>query len=740
MGKLVVVNVLKPKNTPNTNLLTQTRTAIRTRTDPYLDTNTKNCQNIAVLEKIQRNIIFKNEELEVSEELTELNNDILDGEKGPYHSLSASEDFGSLEMTDDELVEENQKAKKPGIAGGLAHVSEFVTGKAKNVSSYVKHTVMDWKKSIVNIFPAPASSLAPVVDYEDDELLSEDLESHRSKDDQEDKKEKSSNGKIFLKKIKKTFSKITNAWQGSKSNDTKDSETNSEGDTHGRRVSNSSTYTDPETPVSRRTSKILKKSRCCFCIPIKKPNLWNIVASGITQTLSSALVPGNTSEFTELTELNKVLLGISKDVDLRKLVKIRPLEPRHRTALEDLHNRLFPISYDPLFFDIATGCANIESSTCDFVPSFISSTYRDSHSEAFVGNKIAALGCFLPRKYLLFIREHRAYSIEEYLLYLDKLWDQDDNDVDEYQCDDPTYDLVNDEFMVGFATFLVNKETTNPLLSDDDYIWLETFYKYIIIPSNCNAAASGVANAEPFSPSNGTITSDMQKGTTLNWKLIDDTMYQMLYNNFYGNEEMLSYLKPFDISSAKTLYILSAGVTMGVRGRFLGTSLIIFCQVIAYFFYCGLYIHKGGYYKFPLMDYYMLGILDFEIKRLFKVLQGHYNAVSIPKESLALYYKYIIKLPQCDLELKCLDSQKMRHEHQESNRVNNANDLNDVEMPLALYLHVISYNESAARMYKQTHFLHITRVDNYYTIQGTKYRANILAHFLHYGSDVFEQC
>uniref|UniRef100_A0A3B0MFN7 histone acetyltransferase n=1 Tax=Theileria annulata TaxID=5874 RepID=A0A3B0MFN7_THEAN len=420
---------------------------------------------------------------------------------------------------------------------------------------------------------------------------------------------------------------------------------------------------------------------------------------------SSALIPGEPEYKSEFNLLNMLLMKVPKDVDLLPILNIKPLQPRHSSALQELHLELFPVHYDPSFFEVAcsTECGFYD--TQSFWDMFDSSS-NNTRDLDWYENQILSFGLFLPRSYVSFFRKFGKYDIESYLEYIS-------NEDDFTEFDDPLaemliFDPEYDEFLIGFVTLLINLEVTNKLISDDDYNILYTHYHN---------------NMENNSLLSNEININLDK--------FDVSYYSFIYNQLYNNKLLIEYTRKFQIKDAKTIYILSTGITLGLRRRSLGTHLILFTQILIYFINYSIIVFEGYYYILRSRD-----VLD--------TIKNYYNKLFFKDNYNLLYSFYTLVLNDNSIcprkttdELDSIIQAKLGEPtsnliinsncDQDSNH-NSVSCVNNI--PLVIYLHTIYYNEVATEMYKKLHFYNITTIPNYYSINNKKYNANFLAYFL----------
>ncbi|EAN33907.1 putative integral membrane protein [Theileria parva strain Muguga] len=419
---------------------------------------------------------------------------------------------------------------------------------------------------------------------------------------------------------------------------------------------------------------------------------------------SSALIPGEPEYKSECNLLNMLLMKVPKDVDLLPILNIKPLQPRHSSALQELHLELFPVHYDPTFFEVACSTESGFYDTQSFWDMFDSSSNSTKDLDWYE-NQILSFGLFLPRSYVSFFRKSGKYDIESYLEYV--------STEDEYtEFDDPLaemliFDPEYDEFLIGFVTLLINLEVTNSLISDDDYNILYTHYH----------------NMENKSILTNEININLDK--------FDVAYYSFIYNQLYNNKLLLEYTKKFQIKDAKTIYILSTGITLGLRRRSLGTHLILFTQLLIFFINYSIIVFEGYYYML-------------HSREVLESIKNYYNKLLFQDDHKLLYTFYTILLNDNSVccrrtrdELDSIIQDKLGKPT--SNLIVNPNSdeesgINSVKcvnkIPLVIYLHTIYYNEVATEMYKKLHFYNITTIPNYYNINNKRYNANFLAYFL----------
>ncbi|UVC49488.1 hypothetical protein MACK_003325 [Theileria orientalis] len=485
---------------------------------------------------------------------------------------------------------------------------------------------------------------------------------------------------------------------------------------------------------------------------------------------STALIPGEPEYKTEFNLLNMLLMKIPKHVDLRLILNAKPLQPRHTVALQQLHSELFPIRYDPKFFEVACSTDSGIFDTQSFWD-FFDSSPNDTRDLDWYENQIMSFGIFLPRTYVSFFRRTGEYAIDKYLEFLVK--DADYNEFDDPLTESLLYDHECDEFMIGFVTLLINMEETNNLISGDDYNILRTFYRNQLCPliynidpkedhiygtmnSNCadkeddssfmdvesdmdrmnsiDDVAVDVTNSADVSDTRDNIGTDVKEnigiyakensvhidvslvtannttetdannttgtGTAnnnttgidstdikddvhppsvdgmdhmsgidkeemerkirssirINESLLCDNFYVFLYNQLYNNELIMEYVRNFNIKDAKSVYILSTGITLGLRKRMLGTHVILFVQLLIYYINYNIYVYENNYYKisYPLMkkvNYKDLTPQEKEAKRNMGIMRNYYNSKFISMKDMYVYYTHVLNLGNVPLSM-----------------------------------------------------------------------------------------
>ncbi|BAM39218.1 conserved hypothetical protein [Theileria orientalis strain Shintoku] len=430
---------------------------------------------------------------------------------------------------------------------------------------------------------------------------------------------------------------------------------------------------------------------------------------------STALIPGEPEFKTEFNLLNMLLVKIPKHVDLRLILNVKPLQPRHTVALQQLHSELFPIRYDPKFFEVACSTESGFFDTQSFWD-FFDSSHNNTRDVDWYENEIMAFGVFLPRTYVSFFRRTGEYAIDKYLEFLVK--DADYSEFDDPLTESLLYDHECDEFMIGFVTLLINLEETNNLISGDDYNILRTFY------------TSQLEETERR----------IRSSIRINESLLGDSFYLFLYNQLYNNELIMEYVRNFNIKNAKSVYILSTGITLGLRKRMLGTHVILFVQLLVYYVNYNVYVYENSYYQLTT-------------RRNMSVMRNYYNSKFIRMRDMYVYYTHVLNLGNVPVTManfitKVNEVNKNGTENSnvaaDLNSLNASNSnvnkdvavakgrINDVysKMPLVIYLHTIYYNEYATRMYEHLNFYRIKSIPDYYNINNKRYDANFLAHYL----------
>ncbi|GBE62593.1 histone acetyltransferase MCC1, putative [Babesia ovata] len=433
------------------------------------------------------------------------------------------------------------------------------------------------------------------------------------------------------------------------------------------------------------------------------------MSEGFDHYRSSALIPGVELWPSEWSALNRTLLGLPKDLPVLRHLRMRPLEPRHRGGLHLLHARLFPIRYDPSFYD--TAC-RVQSK----VP---------LPNDAWAASDMIGIGMFLP---MSVVRSHCALSEVTCCESSDSSsssgsssrrasagspassvdnnppTDGEDSDQDfkspstgsdtgsleasGFDCilNDTTYDRENDEFLVGFLTIWINRNIFSSIVSDNDYFLLENFYNDMIFPFL--ETSHHIIGGTPTSPNFDMLTSDS---------------YRFLFSTLYRNSELLEYLSSFNLNDCKTIYVLSAGVTMGLRSRLLGSHLILFVQCMMYFCCYSVFLYNGHMFHCAEDSReQVLSALDLFLGRddagdsleLNDVLESEVAPFRLSASSVLDFFR------DCDA------------------------------MPITIYLHVIGYNTRACSMYRRTNFICVTRLNDFYVINGSHYPANLFAYYL----------
>ncbi|CDR97916.1 hypothetical protein, conserved [Babesia bigemina] len=251
---------------------------------------------------------------------------------------------------------------------------------------------------------------------------------------------------------------------------------------------------------------------------------------------------------------------------------------------------------------------------------------------------------------------------------------------------DATYDRENDEFLVGFLTIWINRNAFSPMVSDNDYFLLENFYQDMIYPfmMTCNRIVDGTP-------------------TWPNFKMLSADSYRFLFSTLYCNSELLDFLSGFNLKECKTVYVLSAGVTMGLRSRMLGSHLILFTQCMMYYCCYNVFLYNGQMFHCNVESRKpVLSALDLFLSRgdagdsleLDDVLESEVAPYRLSPSSILKKFHY------CDA------------------------------MPITIYLHVIDYNARACSMYRRTNFICVVRIDDFYAINGSHYSANLFAYYL----------
>lgn len=429
---------------------------------------------------------------------------------------------------------------------------------------------------------------------------------------------------------------------------------------------------------------------------------------------SSALLPDVELWPSEWSALNRTLLMIPKEVPLLRYLRVRPLAPKHREGLRLLHMRLFPIHYDSRFYDVVCGLGG------DSV---------NRPKDIWSNNDLVGIGLFLPRGVLL-----RHCDCNDVICctscsssvtseasqpsspssvgksscsvrgdtscadYIDSMSDSGSKESSgSYACagagpecilNDATYDRENDEFLVGFATMLLNYSSYSDLVPGEDYFWLESFFEDMMVPffEECDSY-------------------DTCFDRFLNFDVMPADFYRFLYTNLYRNDVMLDYLSRYNIGDCKTVYLLSAGITMGLRSRLLGTHLILFVQCMVYYCAYGVFIYNRDLY------FCSGSVRDAVLARL----DLHLSAMDDAQFTLELDETSESEVSPFRLSLESVVTSYRRCE----------------EMPITIYLHVIEYNKKACATYRRTKFVRVTRYDDYYTINAKQYAANVLAYYVY---------
>ncbi|GFE55240.1 histone acetyltransferase MCC1-like [Babesia ovis] len=424
---------------------------------------------------------------------------------------------------------------------------------------------------------------------------------------------------------------------------------------------------------------------------------------------SSALVPGVERWPSEWSVLNRTLLSLPTDLPILRHLHMRPLKAHHREGLLLLHKRLFPINYDSRFYDAACG---IRSDSLE-------------SSDVWSGNDVIGIGMFLPRSVLMSNCDcHAVVCCESSVsgstdsdastsrrcstssppnsnrgtdakngdrVSTSNSQSESDPHGNEFipmDCilNDATYYRQNDEFLVGFLTLWINRREFSPITSDNDYFYLHDFYEDVVFP---------------FLQSPDCMGKNLP--TIPNFLSLSADSYRFLFSNLYRNKVLLDYLSGFMLQECKTAYLLSAGITMGLRSRLLGTHLIVFLQSMLYFCRYGIFLYNGDmYYCSENNRDAVLSTLDVHLRTSMKT-----NSLEL--DDVTEYEVAPFRLHMQSV-LKCYSRCET--------------------MPLSIYLHVIGYNKKACEMYRRANFICVTRIDDFYTINGIKYPANIFAYYM----------
>ncbi|EDO08742.1 putative integral membrane protein [Babesia bovis T2Bo] len=431
------------------------------------------------------------------------------------------------------------------------------------------------------------------------------------------------------------------------------------------------------------------------------------------QYRSSALIPGVEIYPSEWSLLNTTLLSLPKDLRIFRELRMRPLAPRHREGLLLLHKRLFPINYDSRFYDTACRIVSDDSA---------------SSSDFWSVSTLIGIGMFLPKSTIVSncdtrsiiccatpdssgstsessascsehtTRKETANINTRLVTPLGTESNEEGDNVDDLvdtdmfapvDCilNDATYDRENDEFLVGFLTLWVNQQELSPMTSNNDYFALNNFYEDIVFPYLQSPASSGVSIP-----------------TLPNFDHLSGDSYRFLFSNLYTNRELLDYLSSFSLDTCKTVYLLSAGVTMGLRSRFLGTHLIMFLQSMLYFCCYNVFIYNGDMFRCS----------DDLREPLLSTLNLHLNTSMDENSSLELD-----EISESEVAPFRLSISSVLDAFSQCER-----------MPLSIYLHVISYNKKACEMYRRANFICVTRIPDFYTIDGLQYAANLFAFYM----------
>ncbi|KAK1444080.1 hypothetical protein BgAZ_209560 [Babesia gibsoni] len=428
---------------------------------------------------------------------------------------------------------------------------------------------------------------------------------------------------------------------------------------------------------------------------------------------SSALVPGIGVWPSEWSTLNRLLLTIPKDVPLLRYLRVRPLDSRHWEGLKVLHQRLFPISYDTQFYYASCGIKSPAQydkrslwSACDvigiglFLPREVVTTHCDCDGLICCESDESS-----PNSGVAVVSDNTNQcdssgsdnSSSDCTLNVNVNVALDDafiqppevtNAANKNNCifNDATYDRSREEFLVGFLTILLNRTEQSRLIYGEDYLWLDAFFNDMIYPlvQECG-------------------DHDDRMNRFLNYDMMTPDFYHFLYKNLYLNRAMIDSLRHHDIKKCKTVYILSAGITMGLRSRLLGTYLILYLECLVYQQAYGVHIYNRNMYFFP------------EESREETVGRIKQHILSESSSSITKEQEKEIKR---ELDPYLLTKESIMNSYRQQD-----------EMPLTIYLHTIAYNRKACSMYRRTNFVCITRYDDYYIIRHDKYAANLLAYY-----------
>ncbi|GIX63893.1 histone acetyltransferase MCC1 [Babesia caballi] len=250
---------------------------------------------------------------------------------------------------------------------------------------------------------------------------------------------------------------------------------------------------------------------------------------------------------------------------------------------------------------------------------------------------------------------------------------------------DATYDKEKDEFLVGFVTIWINRHEFSHIVADSDYYSLESFYQDMIFPFL--QTAGGHVEGLPTHP---------------NFALMPPDFYRFLFTNLYCNSPLLDYLAALNLGDCKTVYLLSAGVTMGLRSRLLGTHLILFAQCMVYFSAYNVFLYNGS--MFHGRD----ELFHSALRRL------HLHLAADSGGSLDLD-----DLTEAEVGPYRLSASSVLDYYRKCE-----------ELPLTMYLHVIEYNKRACQMYRRANFICVTRIEGFYSINGSQYTANMFAYYM----------